>query len=191
MSFARAGAPGTASQGRAAVTGPGQAGAPLVLVPAGSNDMTAHALLARAGDVAEATAGRRTASPRGACRACSIPGWAPATCAASCSTAPGAVPDEVLARLNSWCTGYGTTRLYDDLALVEVAEDALLPEVLAATSLRAHVLQAFTPRLVAVAPQAVDAVVAELTRLGYAPRVVEHVRAAGAASAAAPAGGAA
>jgi hypothetical protein len=191
VSFARAGAPGTASQGRAAATGPGQAGAPLVLVPAGSNDMTAHALLARAGDVAEATA----AGVRYRLTARGVQGVLDSGLGAGdlrrflLDRAAGAVSDEVLVRLDAWCTGYGTTRLYDDLALVEVAEDALLPEILAATSLGAHVLQAFTPRLVAVAPQAVDAVVAELTRLGYAPRVVEHVRAAG-ASAAAPAGGA-
>jgi hypothetical protein len=65
-------------------------------------------------------------------------------------------------------------RLYDELAVIELNDDLLLAELLAATSLDASLIHTFSPRLVAIDAAKADALVAELTRRGYAPRVVEE-----------------
>jgi hypothetical protein len=64
-------------------------------------------------------------------------------------------------------------RLYDDLTLIELADDYLLPELLRVTSLPAAMIHTLSPRLIAVDPQAVDRLVAELTRAGHPPGVFE------------------
>ena len=75
-------------------------------------------------------------------------------------------------RLERWWASYGSVRLYDELSLVELSQEMLPAEVLAAVpALRRHLVYAFSPRLLAVEPTAANAVVAELVRLGYAPRV--------------------
>jgi hypothetical protein len=60
------------------------------------------------------------------------------------------------------------------LALIELADDVLLQELLATSSLGDLVVATYSPRLVAVVADAVDGFIAELTRLGHAPRVVEE-----------------
>ncbi len=76
--------------------------------------------------------------------------------------------------IEEWWTRYGTVRLYDDLTLVELGDDLLLREILASSSLQDMLVYTFSPRLVAVRPVNVDELVAELTRLGYTPRVAEE-----------------
>lgn len=88
--------------------------------------------------------------------------------------ADGPMPQAMRTQLEAWWRGYGTLRLYDDVTLIELADDLLLPELLATTSLEKHLLHQLTPRLVAVAASGVDDLVAELTRLGQQPRVLEE-----------------
>ena len=77
-------------------------------------------------------------------------------------------------RIERWWASYGSVRLYDELSLVELSEEMLPAEVLAAVpALRRHLVYAISPRLLAVEPTAAEAVVAELVRLGYAPRILE------------------
>jgi hypothetical protein len=84
------------------------------------------------------------------------------------------LPPAFRAQLDRWWTNFSRVRLYDELTILELSEDVLEAEVLAATpSLRQHVIYAFSPRLLAVEPEATDAVVAELVRRGYRPRVVD------------------
>lgn len=73
--------------------------------------------------------------------------------------------------LQEWWAGYGTVRLYDDLTLIELGDDILLREILASSRLQDALVYTFSPRLIAVRPAHVDALVAELNRLGYTPRV--------------------
>jgi hypothetical protein len=89
--------------------------------------------------------------------------------------AGGRLPRVVRATLDRWWQGYGALRLYDDLTVIELGEDILLPELLATTSLPAALLHTFSPRVVAIDPSLADALVAELTARGYAPRVVEEI----------------
>ena len=88
--------------------------------------------------------------------------------------ADGPMPAAMRSQLDAWWREYGTLRLYDDMTLIELADDLLLPELLATTSLQQHLLHQFTPRLVAVAAPGVDDLVVELTRLGQPPRVLEE-----------------
>jgi hypothetical protein len=84
------------------------------------------------------------------------------------------VPGRVRSSIQRWWAHYGCVRLYDELTLVELSDAVLPEEVLAAVPLvRQHLVYAISPRLLAVEPAAADAVVAELVRQGYAPRV-EH-----------------
>ena len=69
---------------------------------------------------------------------------------------------------------YGRVRLYDDVSLIELSDDLLLPELSAATSLARHVLHQFSPRLIAVETAVVDELNTELSRLGYSPRLIEE-----------------
>jgi len=84
------------------------------------------------------------------------------------------VPRRVRLRIERWWASYGSVRLYDELSLVVLSEEILPAEVLAAVpALRKHLVYAISPRLLAVEPTAAGTVVAELVRLGYAPRIVE------------------
>jgi len=60
------------------------------------------------------------------------------------------------------------------VTLIELGDDLLLRELLAASSLREAVLHTFSPRLVAIDSARVDELVEELTRLGYTPRMVDE-----------------
>ncbi len=83
------------------------------------------------------------------------------------------LPTAVSATIEQWWLGYSSVHLYDDVTLVELGDDYLLAELLASTSLGDALIHTFSPRLIAVAPAAVDSLVGQLTRLGHAPRVVE------------------
>ena len=82
------------------------------------------------------------------------------------------LPGRVRSSIERWWASYGSVRLYDELSLVELSEEVLPAEVLAAVpALRRHLVYAISPRLLAIEPTASEGVVAELVRLGYAPRV--------------------
>ncbi|HEY2593594.1 MAG TPA: helicase-associated domain-containing protein, partial [Chloroflexota bacterium] len=84
------------------------------------------------------------------------------------------VPGRLRATIERWWARYNSVRLYDELSLVELSDEVLPEEILAAVpAVRQHLVYAISPRLLAVEPAAADTVVAELARLGYAPRV-EH-----------------
>jgi hypothetical protein len=82
-------------------------------------------------------------------------------------------PASMREAIEGWWAGYGRVRLYDDLTLIELADDYLLPELLRTTSLPASTIHTFSPRLVAVEPAHVEKLIAELTRAGHAPSVSE------------------
>jgi hypothetical protein len=87
--------------------------------------------------------------------------------------AGGPLPAPVEGLVSRWVEAYGAVRIYDDLTLLEVNDDFLLRELLATSSLSQHVLHQLSPRLAAVDPTKVDDLLAELTRLGHSPRVLE------------------
>lgn len=87
------------------------------------------------------------------------------------SAAP--LPERVRQAVQRWWTGYGRVRLYDDLTLLELADDYLLPELLRTTKLADVLIHTFSPRLIAVEPEGVDRLIADLTRAGHPPGLFE------------------
>ncbi|TAK35401.1 MAG: hypothetical protein EPO21_06005 [Chloroflexota bacterium] len=146
-----------------------------VLVPAGTPDVRVYGALTQAGELADfSTAGLRYRLSPGKVQALFEAGvTVEQLCSFLADRSGGALPEAARAKLGKWWISYGTARLYDDLTLIELADDLLLTELLAATSLRTQLIHAFSPRLIAVEPGAVEKLVTELTRLGHAPRLME------------------
>src|SRR5439155_11322873 len=145
-----------------------------VMVPAGTADASVHSLLARVGELVGGSAeGLRytlTAERVQTAFDDGLSGPELLCCLQERSSKP--IPRRVRSRIERWWASYGSVRLYDELSLVELSEEVLPAEVLAAVpALRQHLVYALSPRLLAVQPAAADVVVAELVRLGYAPRV--------------------
>ena len=93
-------------------------------------------------------------------------------------TAPGAprtqgqpVATSWQRKLRAWGRNYGQLHVYENLTLIELADEYALQELLVSTSLREHVVYQFSPRLVAIQDDAVDELVQEMERRGYTPRV--------------------
>ena len=83
----------------------------------------------------------------------------------------GPVPEPLYSHILSWAEGYGQVHLYDEVTLVEFADDFALRELLASTSLAQHLVYQFSPRIVAIKTEAVDMLREELVRLGHTPRI--------------------
>jgi hypothetical protein len=147
-----------------------------VLVPAGTSDVAAHSILARAGTIAEVSAaGLRYQLTAERVHALFDTGTTgPELIQFLADHADSPLPDSVRAVVDGWWASYGSIHLYDDLTLVELGDDFLLPELLATTTLRTALVHVFSPRLIAIDPSAVDRIIAEMTRLGHAPRVIDE-----------------
>lgn len=146
-----------------------------VFVPSGTTDPTVHALLARIGDLVEGSADglRYRLTPAGARDFFDIGVTGEQLVDALERRSDSPLPAPVRETIDRWWSSFGTIRLYDELTLIELSEDVLLHELRATTSLGSAVLHAFSPRVIAVALDAVDRLIDELTTRGYAPRVIE------------------
>jgi hypothetical protein len=86
--------------------------------------------------------------------------------------AAGALPLAGLAAsLQKWWQDYGSLHIYEDIALLELADDYALNEMLAGTSLSRYLLYRFSPRLVAIRTEGVDLLRNELVNTGYTPKL--------------------
>jgi len=74
-------------------------------------------------------------------------------------------------KLDTWSQNYGKLHVYQDITLIEMADDYALQELMINTSLRDHLVYQFSPRLVAIRPEAVESLVQEMEKRGYTPRV--------------------
>jgi hypothetical protein len=81
------------------------------------------------------------------------------------------IPAAWYERMQDWSQNYGKLHVYDDITLIEMADDYALQELMSNTALREHVIYAFSPRLVAIQPDAVDDLVQEMEKRGYTPHV--------------------
>lgn len=81
------------------------------------------------------------------------------------------VPSAWQDRLQTWHRNYGKLHLYEGITLIELADEYALQELMLNTSLRDHMVYQFSPRLVAIRPEAVDTLVQEMEKRGYTPRV--------------------
>ena len=147
-----------------------------VAVPAGTTDVSVHSLLARIGELSGALSGglsyRLTASGFHSAFEAGMTGPDIANLLVEQNGEP--LPSVVAEAINRWWQGYGSTRLYDEMCLIELTDDVAQTELLAATPLAASLVHVFSPRLMAIDPSHVDSVVAMLTDRGYAPRVIEE-----------------
>jgi hypothetical protein len=148
---------------------------PLVTVPFTGVDEVTHAMLVRIGEVMGAVANgvRYRLTPLHMQAAFEEGLTGPDLIAFLRERIDGTLPDAVRRIIERWWADFGTIRLYDSLTLIELNDDFLLREIMATSALDTAVIHTFSPRLVAVDPGSVDDVVTRLTRLGYAPRVVE------------------
>lgn len=98
-------------------------------------------------------------------------GWESERLLAELAEAAGRpVPAALAARLREWEARFGEVQIYTSLALVELADDYALTELLAGTSLARLLLYRFSPRLIAVRPEGLAEWRAELVAKGYTPR---------------------
>jgi hypothetical protein len=72
-------------------------------------------------------------------------------------------------KMVAWSENYGKLHIYEDISLIELADDYALQELLSNTSLRDHLIYEFSPRLIAVQPDSIDDLVNEMEKRGYTP----------------------
>jgi hypothetical protein len=87
---------------------------------------------------------------------------------------PGAQPQvaaEWQRKLRTWGRNYGQLHVYENLTLLELADEYALQELLVSTSLREHLVYQFSPRLAAIRADVVQELVQEMEKRGYTPRV--------------------
>lgn len=81
------------------------------------------------------------------------------------------VPETWHQKMAAWSQNYGKLHVYDDITVIELADDYALQELLSNTSLQDHVVHEFSPRLVAIRPEAVGELIQEMEKRGYTPHV--------------------
>jgi hypothetical protein len=79
------------------------------------------------------------------------------------------LPEGLRTCIDSAWEHYGRLHLYENIAIIEFADDYALPELMAATHLNQALLYTFSPRVIAVRPDRIDALVDELRARGYTP----------------------
>ena len=98
-------------------------------------------------------------------------GWDTDQILAALRRAAGSAPPRALAeRLRGWRESFGSVQIYARVALLELADDYALAELLAGTSLSNYLLYRFSPRLAALRPEGLEALQAELEKKGYTPK---------------------
>lgn len=80
-------------------------------------------------------------------------------------------------QLAAWVQHFGSTHIYGGVALLELADDLLLPELLRTTSLGAALVTQLSPRLLVIDPARSTVLWNELVAKGYTPQRVRAVTA--------------
>jgi hypothetical protein len=74
-------------------------------------------------------------------------------------------------KLRTWHRNRGLLHVYENITLIELADDYALQELLASTPLDEYLIHQFSPRLVAIWSDGVDPLLNEMEQRGYTPRV--------------------
>lgn len=72
-------------------------------------------------------------------------------------------------RISTLVARTGRLNLYERVTVLELGDDIALRELLATTALRAHIVHEFSPRLLVMRDEAVEALLAELVKKGHTP----------------------
>jgi hypothetical protein len=73
--------------------------------------------------------------------------------------------------IEEWYQNYGQLHLYEDIALLELADEYVLQELMLNVPLREKIRYQFSPQLVAIHPDTIDELIQEMEKRGYTPRV--------------------
>jgi len=87
--------------------------------------------------------------------------------------APGSPLVSLLAQLERRIASYGRVRLYTDVSLLEAADQPVLRELNATTSLQEQIVRPVHPTLLLLKKQAVERLIDELKRRGQVPLLHE------------------
>lgn len=74
-------------------------------------------------------------------------------------------------KLRTWERNRGLLHIYENMTLIELADEYALQELLISTSLGDSVVYQFSPRLVAIWAEGMDDLVKEMEKHGYTPRI--------------------
>jgi hypothetical protein len=88
---------------------------------------------------------------------------------------PIPMPNQLRRRLMSWWQAYGRVRIYENVTLIEFADDYALTEMKAVTSLTRHLIAEISPRAVLIPSEVVEFLSTELEKAGYTPKQTETV----------------
>lgn len=80
------------------------------------------------------------------------------------------IPKAIQTQLTVWWENYGQIYLYENVTIIEFGDAYALTEMKAITSLEKHIIAEISPRMVLIANQAVESLVAELQKAGYTPK---------------------
>ena len=80
----------------------------------------------------------------------------------------------LLAQLEGWIASYGRVRLYTGVSMVEVADNLVMRELSATTSLEEQIVKSITPTLMILKKQGMERIVEDLKRRGQSPLLHEE-----------------
>ena len=80
----------------------------------------------------------------------------------------------LLAQLEGWIASYGRVRLYTGVSMVEVADNLVMRELSATTSLEEQIVKSITPTLMNLTKQGMERIVEDLKRRGQSPLLHEE-----------------
>ncbi|MBN1484095.1 MAG: helicase-associated domain-containing protein [Chloroflexia bacterium] len=148
-----------------------------VSLPRAAFQPALHRLLAKIGRLAESVGDRLVyrLDPMAAYEAFEAGSTLDDLLAEWAETMPQDMPKAIQQRLSTWWSGYGRVRLYEDITVVEFADDYALAEMKAVTSLEDHLIAEISPRLVLIPPEAIAGLKAELERAGYTPQETDEI----------------
>ena len=80
------------------------------------------------------------------------------------------LPESAQERLTEWWANYGRVRIYENLTVIEFADDFALRELKAGTSLARHIVAEVSPCLVIIPRSSAKLLMEEMVQRGYTPK---------------------
>jgi len=81
---------------------------------------------------------------------------------------------QLLTQLERWTASYGRVRFYTGVSLLEIADNVVMRELAATTSVEEQVVQSITPTLMVLKKQDIERIVEDLKRRGQGPLLHEE-----------------
>ncbi|HEY6408385.1 MAG TPA: hypothetical protein VIY29_13035, partial [Ktedonobacteraceae bacterium] len=81
---------------------------------------------------------------------------------------------ELLTQIERWTASYGRVRFYTGVSLLEVADNVVMRELAATSSVEEQIVQSITPTLMVLKKQDIGRIVEDLKRRGQGPLLHEE-----------------